>query len=162
MNKTLTTKSGFTFVEVLVTMGLMLLFLPFAASMLTNSQLLASYAKHKLQAAYVAQQILETQRQNPFITLTAGQTSTIGPSSVVLDTKGNYNNTTCGNSNAFCGTAVVTVTPTVYTNAAGVKTTSSTVNHFVVQIYWNEKISVLFVPITETFAEDMANDPILN
>ena len=50
----------------------MLIFLPFAASMLTNSQLLASYSKHKIQAAYAAQQIIETQRQNPFSVIVAG------------------------------------------------------------------------------------------
>ena len=67
MNKISNTKSGFTLVEVLVSVGIMLIFLPFAASMLTNSQLLASYSKHKIQAAYAAQQIIETQRQNPFL-----------------------------------------------------------------------------------------------
>ena len=125
MEKFSNTKSGFTLVEVLVSVGIMLIFLPFAASMLTNSQLLASYSKHKIQAAYAAQQIIETQRQNPFlVTLAPGQSVTVSPApqSVVLDTKGNYTNTNCStNPNLFCGTATITVTPAVYTNSSGVQ-----------------------------------------
>jgi prepilin-type N-terminal cleavage/methylation domain-containing protein len=162
MNKICNTKSGFTLVEILVSVGIMLVFLPFAASMLTNSQLLASYSKHKIQAAYAAQQIIETQRQNAFVPLAAGQSSVLGPSSVILDTKGNYVNATCANANIFCGTVLVTITPAVYTNSAGTKTTSSLVNHFVVSINWSEQILSLRVPMTETYAEDIANDPMLN
>jgi len=157
-----TKSSGFTLVEVLVSVVILLIFLPFAASMLTSSQLLASYSKHKIQAAYAAQQIIEMQRQNPFLTLSPGQSQTIGPASVILDTKGNYTNATCNNTNIFCGTTVITVTPAVYTNGAGVSTTSSTTDHFVVKISWVEQIINLQVPMTETYAEDIINDPMLN
>src|SRR6202167_1172053 len=102
MGKFSNTKSGFTLVEVLISVGIMLVFLPFAASMLTNSQLLASYSKHKIQAAYAAQQIIETERQNAFISLSPGQSQVIGPSSVILDTKGNYANANCNNTNIYC------------------------------------------------------------
>jgi len=162
MNK----KSGFTIIEVLVSVGIMVIFLPFAAQMLTNSQLLASYSKHKIQAAYVAQQLIETQRQNIasyFIPtpLISGQSKTItGP--VILDTKGNYNITTCPGYSLPCGTAVITVTPRVYTNGAGTSVTSTTVDHFVVSISWTEQILNVQVPMTETYAEDIANDPMLN
>ncbi len=157
------TKGGFTLVEVLVSTGIILIFLPFAASMLTNSQLLASYSKHKIQAAYAAQQIIETQRQNPFLIILPGHSVTIGPAAVVLDTKGNYANTNCStNPNLFCGTASVTVTPAVYTKSSGAQLTSAVVDHFVVQISWVERISALQVPMTETYAEDIANDPMLN
>ncbi len=156
-------EGGFTIVEVLVSVGIMVVLLPFAANMLTNSQLLASYSKHKIEAAYAAQQIIETQRQNPFIVLSSGQSQTIGPSSVILDTKGNYNNLNCNtNSTIFCGTSVITVTPAVYTNSAGTKVTSTSVDHFVVQIFWFEQILKSKVSMTETYAEDIANDPILN
>ena len=64
MKKNLKNKKGFTLVEEIVSVGIMVIFLPFAASMLTNSQLLASYSKHKIQAAYVAQQLIETERHN--------------------------------------------------------------------------------------------------
>jgi prepilin-type N-terminal cleavage/methylation domain-containing protein len=163
MDKLTGTKSGFTLVEVLLSVGIMLVFLPFAANMLTNSQLLASYSKHKIQAAYAAQQILETQRQSPFVVLPAGGSKVIGPSNVILDTKGNYNNLNCiTNTNIFCGNSVITVTPTVYTSNAGIKSTSTTVDHVMVQVYWSERIFKLMVPMTETYAEDIANDPMLN
>lgn len=163
MNNFSDTKSGFTIIEVLVSVAIIAAFLPFAAGMINNSQLLASYSKHKIQAAYAAQQIIETQRQNTFITLAAGGSKTIGPAAVVLDTKGNYSNTNCSsNPNLFCGTALITVTPAVYTTSAGVQTTSAVVNHFVVKINWVEQILKLQVPMTETYAEDIANDSTLN
>lgn len=162
------TKSGFTLVEVLVSVGILLVFLPFAASMLTNSQLLASYSKHKIQAAYAAKQIIETQRQNisSFFTptpLLSGQSKTIGPAAVVLDTKGNYVNVICSsNPNLFCGIATITVTPAVYTNSSGTKVTSTATDHFAVTINWFEQIVNLKIPMTETYSEDIANDPMLN
>ena len=155
-------EKGFTLVEVLVSLGIMLVFLPFAANMLTNSQLLASFSKHKIQAAYAALQIIETQRQNAFITLAAGASRTIGPSSVILDTKGNYATVNCANTNIFCGTASITITPAVYTNSAGTRTTNTLVDHYVVTINWVEQILKFQVPMTEIYAEDIANDPVLN
>jgi len=165
MAKLSNTKSGFTLVEVLVSVGILLVFLPFAASMLTNSQVLASYSKHKIQAVYAAQQIIESQRQQPFVNILPGHSVTVlpSPASVVLDTKGNYSNTNCStNPNLFCGIAVITLTPAVYTNSAGVSVPSSTVDHVVVQISWPEQISAFKMTMTETYAEDIANDPMLN
>jgi prepilin-type N-terminal cleavage/methylation domain-containing protein len=164
MKKSSKTTSGFTLTEVLVSVGIMVVFLPFAASMLVNSQLLASYSKHKIQAAYAAQQIIETQRQNPFLVIAAGNSVTVqpNPASVILDTKGNYVNATCSNPNIFCGTATITVTPAVYTSTSGAKVTSTAIDHFVVTISWNEQILKLKVPMTETYAQDIVNDPMLN
>ena len=167
MDKILKTKSGYTLVEVLVSVGIMLIFVPFAGNMLANSKLLASYSKHKIQAAYAAEQIIETYQQSAFIVLSAGQSQTIpaaGANAVILDTKGNYASSVCGNGNTgnFCGTAVITVTPSVYTSTTGVKTTSTSVDHFVVTISWIEQILKLQVPMTLNYAEDIANDTMLN
>jgi len=160
------TKDGFTLVEVLVSTAILLTFLPFAANMLTNSQLMASYSKHKIQAAYAAQEILENYRQTPFANLVIGTTLT---TNVLLDTKGNYNNTLCNVSGVFCGTTNTTITQAVYTNSAGVQSPpSATVDHVVVKIYWNEPYSNSkikgspFIPMTETYAEDIVNDTMLN
>ncbi|MBF0570985.1 MAG: type II secretion system protein [Candidatus Omnitrophica bacterium] len=177
-------KNGFTLVEVLVSMGIMVVFLPFVASMLTNSQLLASYSKHKIQAAYVAQQLIETQRQQP-VSYFAPQLAAVNPNStpligrVALDTKGDYSNTDCNsNPNLFCGNATVTVAPVVYTNNTGIKTASPTavfapsigapysyyiIAHLTVQIKWTEQIVNLQVPMTENYATDIiVNDSMLN
>ncbi|MDE2027323.1 MAG: hypothetical protein KGK03_02940 [Candidatus Omnitrophica bacterium] len=159
-------KDGFTLVEVLVTVGLVVLFLPVVGSALTSSQLAASLSKHKIQAAYAAQQIIEAQRQASFVVLSKGQSDTIGPSWVILDTKGNYNNTNTANcsiyntdNTIFCGQSVMTITPAVYTSTTGVQTTSSTTDHVVVQIYWNEN---KYVHPSVTYAADIVNDTMLN
>jgi len=165
MNRFSNTAKGFTLVEVLVSMGIMAVLLP-VLSILVSSQYLASVAKHKIQAAYVAQQLIETQR--PIIStyftptpLLAGQSKVIN-GFVTIDTKGIYPANSCANSNLPCGSTSITVTPTVYTSTTGVKTTSTTVDHFVVKISWNEQITKSRVPMTETYAEDMANDSMLN
>ena len=62
----------------------------------------------------------------------------------------------------FCGTEVIKVTPAAYTNSSGITTTSAITDHFVVTINWNEQILGMSVPMTETYAEDIANDPMLN
>ena len=155
--------SGFTLIEVMVSVGIMVTFLPFAGSMLMNSKLLASYSKHKIEAAYAAQQIIENQRQSPFLVISAGNHVTIGPSTILLDTAGNYTNTNCNtNSNLFCGTETMTITPTVYTSTAGAQTTSTTVDHVVVSINWNEQVLKNKIAMNETYAEDIVNDPMLN
>jgi len=156
-------KGGFTLVEILVSVGILMIFLPFAASMLTNSRILGSYAKHKTQAAFAAQQVMEAQRQSAFVVLAPGTSQVTGPTNIILDTKGSYINLNCAtNPNLFCGTTTTVITPTVYTNAAGTRTTSSTTDHVVVQIFWSERINKFFIPMTETYAEDIINDPMLN
>jgi len=150
-------ETGFTLVEVLISIGIVLVLLPFAASTLTNSQLLGSFSKHKIQAAYAAQQIIETERQlgytnggsyNNFGLIQASQ----GTFPVALDSKGNFNNTNCNNNpNLFCGTATITVTQP-----------SAAVDHVLVNISWNEKILNAQIPMSVSFAEDIANDPMLN
>jgi len=162
MNKFLNTKRGFSLIELLMSVGIMLIFLPIVASILTSSRFLSSYSKHKAQAAYAAQQIIETYRQSAFIQLAAGGKSVIGPNNVLLDPKGNFNN----NLNSFFGTSTITVTPAVYTNAAGVKTTNINVDHFSIVINWNEQVIKLLVPMSETYAADIEveqiSNPVLN
>jgi len=183
MVKSFKKNSGFTLVEVLVSVGILLIFLPFAASMLTNSQLLASNSKHKIQAAYAAQQIIETLRQKP-ISYFAPILSTAIPNNaptiitewVMLDTKGNYP-ASCNSANIPCGTATVTISPETYINSAGQKTnytavyqpvigaaiTYYTIAHIAVNINWTEQIVKTKVPVNENYAADViVNDPLLN
>lgn len=159
------TKSGFTLIEVLVSLGILLVLLPFAASMLTNSQLLASFSKHKVQAAFAARQIIETERQlgytnggtyNNFSLIQASQ----GTYPVTIDTKGDYNNS--HPETHLMGTATVAVTAAVYTNSSGAKFINHNVDHVLVTISWFEHILNLQVPMTAYLAEDIANDPMLN
>jgi len=179
----LSNKSGFTLAEILVSVGIFVIFLPFAANMLTNSRLLGSFSKHKIQAAYAAQQIIETQRQNPVSTF-APMLAVINPvnppivGQVVLDTKGNYANVNCAtNPNLFCGTATITITPTVYTNSGGLQTKYTatyqlavgaaysyySTAHMAVKISWNEQVVGLKAPMNEYYAADIIiSDTMLN
>jgi prepilin-type N-terminal cleavage/methylation domain-containing protein len=156
MDNSSISKKGFTLVEVLISTAIVAVFLPFAANMLLNSQLTASYSKHKIQAAYAAKQIIETQRQ---LAAHNGTISSQGSTSVILDTKGNYDS----NKNYFYGTSVITVTPAVYTSSSGVKTTSPNVDHVVVQISWKEQIANKKVTMTDSYAADIIfNDTMLS
>jgi len=148
MEKISSPKGGFTLIEVLVSTGIMVIFLPFAASILLNSQLLASYSKHKIQAAYAAKQIIETQRQQAVLNGSI-------VSQVILDTRGQYNNY----ADYFYGTATVTVTPVAYSDNFH----PTGMDHVVVQISWPEQILNAQVTMTETYAADIiTNNPILN
>ena len=143
-------KKGFTLVEVLVSLGIMLIFLPFAARMLTNNQLLASYSKHKIQAAYAAKQIIETQRQQAVLNRTI-------TSQVILDTHGQYGNY----ADFFYATATITVTPAVYSDAPG--SPNVNVAHMVIKMTWPEQILGAQINVTETYAADIiTNDNVLN
>jgi prepilin-type N-terminal cleavage/methylation domain-containing protein len=183
MNKFSDTKQGFTIIEVLVSVGIMAILLPFAASTLINNKVLASYAKHKIQAAYAAQQIIETLRQQP-LSYFAPMLKTVNPvnppimEAVVLDTMGNYMNTYCSsNPNLFCGTATITVSGETYTNSGGQQTTYTatyqppvgvaytynTIAHLGVNISWNEQILSLKTPMSIYYATDIiVNDSMLN
>jgi len=169
--------SGSTLVEVLVTTLLLVAFVPMVLSALTSSQYLASFAKHKLQAAYVAQQNIETQRQiiATYFTPTPVTQSTTQP--IVLDTKGNYNPVTCTtysppNNNAPfnkppyyylpCANMVIAVAQASYTTTGGVTTNSGTTERFTVTITWIEQGLTSKIPVTETYVEDIVNDNMLN
>jgi len=181
MNKFSNSKNGFTIVEVLVSLGIVLIFLPFAAGILVTTQYLASYSKHKAQAAYAAKQIIEMQRQQPQpVSYFAPKLATQNPVNtsttklVALDTKGNFNNST----NYFYGTAVITVSPPPYVITAsnptfytavytppnnGAPITYYTVAHVGVQITWSERIFNTKVPIKESYATDIiVNDSMFN
>ena len=94
-------ENGLTLVECLFSMALAVIILTAAAGVIINSQILSSLARHKVQATYVAQQILEQQRRTPFPSIVSL------PSAVVtLDTNGTYNNS----ADDFVGNRVVTVT----------------------------------------------------
>lgn len=94
-------QNGLTLVEVLVSVTLIVVLLTAAASTILNSQFLSSYAKHKIQAAYVGQQILEQERR-----LGLSGISSQPSAAVTLDTKGTYGTT----SDDFLGNRVITVT----------------------------------------------------
>ena len=155
---------GFSLVEVLISIAIMLTFLPYAASMMANSRLLSSYSKHKIQAAYLAEHTLEYERMIPY----SGSGSynnfsnlkSVPTTLVDLDTKGDFNQ--LNPSSHFMANVTVTVTPAVYTNSLGVKTTNNAVDHVVVNVQWTENILKAKITMNENYATDIIGDPMLN
>lgn len=131
-------QSGLTLVEVLVSVLLIVILLTAAAATILNSQFLSSYSKHKIQAAYVAQQIMEQQRR-----LGRAARSSRASAAVTLDTRGTYASTT----DDFLGNRVITVT--------NVDALRSLVQ---VEINWQERfgrgIFTMREYLTSTFTEE--------
>ncbi len=140
--KELNSKNGVTLVEVLVSIAIVLVLLTAAAKTILNGQFLTSYARHKTQAMYAAQQLLEQQRWLAFST-TSSQTT----APVILDTYGNYSSS----AGYFYGTAITTIT-----NIDAYR------NHVTIEIDWPEQILSGKVMMKEYFATNIANDPISN
>ncbi len=142
MNKFIYHKKGGTLVEVLVSIGIVLIFLVAAVTTILNSQFLASYAKHKLQAMYVAGQIIEQERRLSFSNIIT-QAST----PVTLDTNGTYNTA----ADDFLGNSIITVT-----------SLDAYRKQVQVQINWQEQILAGKRTMTEYFSTNIANDSLPN
>lgn len=139
---TMTSKRGSSFIEVLISIAVVLVFVAAAASTILNSQYFASYSKHKLQAMYVAQQIIEQERRLTFANLVS-----IASTPVTLDTKGTYNTT----ADDFLGNVVVTV---------GVIDASR--RSVQVQVNWQEQVNTTKVTMREYYQTTIVNDTLPN
>ena len=134
---------GFTLSEILISAVLIVVLLSAAATTIINSQLLSSYARHKLQASYAASQILEQQRRLAFPNIVSASAA-----AVTLDTKGTYNTT----EDDFIGTAAITVT-----NIDAYR------KKVQVEIAWPERlVAGGQITIREYYATTIANEPQLN
>ena len=142
MNKFSSFQRGSSLVEVLISIAIVAIFLVAASSTILNSQFLASYSKHKLQAMYAAEQILEQERR-----LTYGNLVSVVSTPVTLDTKGTYNTT----ADDFLGNAVITVIV--------LGTYSKQVQ---VQINWQEQVTSGKLTMKEYYSTDIANDTVTN
>jgi len=143
MRNTRNSKCGFTLVETIWSIALITILIPPAINNILNNQFLSSYSKHKMQAAYVAQQILEQERRAAFSEIVS-----VPPAFVSLDTRGTYNTTV----DDFMGNAIITVTD-VDANQKMVQ----------VEINWTERIFGRGqVVMREYFTTTFANEPDLN
>jgi len=111
-------KKGITFTEVLVSSVIVVIIVLGAELNLSMSSFFCHNAKHKTQAMYAAQQLLEQERRKTF-TITSSVTS----APVTLDTHGNYDSS----AGYFCGTSTTIV-----------KNIDAFRNHVTVQISWLE------------------------
>ena len=136
------TKNGFSLTEVV--MGTMLLAVVWVAAMgtLVISRSAVTYARHKVQAIYVAQRILEEQRRLPFPTIVSQPSSPVS-----IDTKGTFDT----NADDMLGNRIITVT--------NLDTYRKRVS---VEINWNERTPGTNLIMREYCTDDIANEPQLN
>jgi Tfp pilus assembly protein PilV len=136
---------GISLTEVLI--GTLLLTLAWisAVSVIIVSKYSISCSRHKTQAMYVAQRILEEGRRWPFSDLSNGfRTSHTGP--VSIDTNGTFANT----NDDFMGNSVVTVSQL---DAYRDKVT--------VEINWNERFDSANRTMREYFTTDITVEDVL-
>lgn len=78
-------RKGLTLFEVIIAAVIVVILVVAGAGTLLSSQTLSAFARHKLQAAYAAGQILEQERRRDFSSIVNRTMA------VTLDTKGTYN-----------------------------------------------------------------------
>jgi type II secretory pathway pseudopilin PulG len=117
MRNILRSRKGFTLTEAVFSICLLLLIFLAAIDTMIIAKYSASYAKHKIQAMYMAQRTIEALRKQPFASLTG---STITTS---IDTRGTPNNSV----DDFTGTQVITVSSDLGYH-----------KRVIVEIRWNE------------------------
>lgn len=136
-------ENGLTLVECLISFTLVVIILTAAVSLIINGQTLSSLARHKTQAAYAAQQILEQQRRLAFPSIVS-----LASAAVTLDTNGTYNTS----ADDFTGKRIITVT-----NLDAYR------KKLQVEINWLERLPMGGqVTIREFYATTIANEPQLN
>ena len=134
--------NGFTIAEVISSMLILALALPVFLSALEAYKFVAHHSRHKLQAAFVAQRIIEEKRRTTFANL-----ATANYGVVSIDTNGTFNAT----ADDFMGNATVTVT-----NLDAYR------KRVMVQVTWQEHSPVGAVPMSEYCTTDIANELQLN
>ncbi len=134
---------GSTLVEVLVSIAVVLILLVAAASTLLSSRFMSSYSKHKIQAAYLAQQLFEIKRRALFTNIVS-----VPETSYSLDTNGTYNSITDDL------TAKVTFTVTSLNNY---------LKKVQMKISWVERLaSGVQITINEYYATSICDDAVPN
>lgn len=145
MEAHLKSQKGFTLVEVLISLFIFLIVCLSFASALVTSMYLCSYMKHRVQAMYWAQRLLEEERRIPF----ANIVSQLSPVTISLDTKATFNVTT----DDFTGNRIITVTD------VDKAVTNMYRKHVQVEINWMERVLGGNVKRQEYCSTDIANEP---
>ena len=133
---------GFTLVEVLISVGILALVWVSAVGIMVVGNYAASHAKHKAQAIYIAQRILEEERRQPFSSIVS-----LTSAPVSIDTKGTFSTTT----DDFTGNRVVTVT-----------SLDTYRKRVLVEVNWSERTNGVNITKREYCSTDIANETQLN
>ncbi|MEI7751026.1 MAG: prepilin-type N-terminal cleavage/methylation domain-containing protein [Candidatus Omnitrophota bacterium] len=136
-------QKGFTLVEVLISLCIFLVVCLSFASALVTSMYLSSYMKHRVQAMYWAQRILEEERRIPFNNIVSQPSSPIS-----LDTRGTF--TVTGDD--FIGNRIITVTN------VDMAVTNMYRKKVQVEVNWTERILGGNVQRQENCSTDIANE----
>ena len=135
-------RHGFTLIEVVVALLVLVLVWIAGVNAMVMSRHLASRAKHKVQALYAAQRILEEERRRAFSDLASKLTAVIS-----LDTKGTFSST----DDDFPANRVITVTAL-----------DAYRKRVQVEVNWTENIDGAQKTVREFCATDIAKEPQLN
>ena len=142
MKQLFKSSKGFTLVEVLTSILLLLIVWTVSLNSMLNYKHIDSFAKHKIEATYVAQRILEEERRLAFANIVSRNYGAVS-----VDTRGTFNSA----ADDFLGTAKVTVTDLdVYRKRVQV------------EVSWSELSPIGTVIKREYCTTDIANEPELN
>jgi uncharacterized protein (TIGR02598 family) len=147
MDKQLLNKKGFSLLEVVIAMLLLTIVWLASVGVIFISKATASHAKHKVQAIYVIQQIIEDMRKQPFGSLRSYASTKYNGHTVSIDTRGTPNNT----ADDLMATPTVTV-PSSPTDPGGYYT------QVLVSLTWTESLLGKSKQVTESFGTYIAND----
>ena len=131
--------NGFTLVETMTAVLVLTLVWVSVPGSFVSYKYISNDSKHKIQARYVAQRILEEKRRQSFSSLVTGSYGTVS-----IDTKGTFSSS----ADDLTGSASVTVT--------SLDTYRKRVQ---VAVQWQEKTPVGVVTKIEYYTTDIANDP---
>lgn len=141
MHKRYSSKKGFTLTETIVSMILFAIVWLTAVEVVVIGKVSGSIAKHKTQAAYVAQRAMEDLHKIPFAAIVNSNFP------VIIDDRGTPNIL----ADDLMGTRIITVTnPSPFYRKA------------VIEVRWNEKLIVATRIMSEWCASFIANDTQLN
>jgi len=135
-------ENGFTLIEIMISSFIFVLVWMAIATSFIAVRSLGSYSKHKVQAIYVAQRILEEQRRQPFANLVSQASAP-----VTIDTMATFSTT----ADDFMGNRIITVT--------NIDTYRKRIQ---VEVNWTEFISRVAIVMREYCTTDIADEPQLN
>jgi len=137
-------RRGFTLTEASISILILVILWLAAVNAMIVGKYTASYARHKMQAIYLAQQAIENLRKTPYSLMVSN-----GPIAVSIDSKGTPDNA----ADNFNGTQTITVYPEVV---------GTYYKRVAVKISWNEIFFGRAKQISEYCATHIANEPQVN
>lgn len=143
MKDSASSKKGFTLIEVILSTIISVIIFVGPIDIFARTSYNISYARHKLQSAYLAQDIIEKRRRYRFADLTTGTTSS---QNITIDTKG-----TGTTADDLIGNYTVTIS-TVGTYRKRVQ----------VKISWVERTFAGTINANEYYTTDIADEPEIN